>query len=138
MSAKRGNWFRSRLAGSVWQDAAHEILLDLDAEGMSHLLSDSHAAECGLRRFISPMAAMRSGDGPFGPGLRQCDKDENRRRYFRSTNALWNLNSVAGLMSAPSFGIRRELTNNVVRPSTTRSRVVRFVARRRERLLMSS
>ena len=63
MSAKRGNWFRSRLAGSVWQDAAHEILLDLDAEGMSHLLSDSHAAETRIALLHSTMIATSSGEG---------------------------------------------------------------------------
>ncbi len=53
----------------------------------------------GLRRFISTMAAMSSAEGPFGPGLRRCDEEEKSRRYFRSTNALWNLgpNDVFGL-----------------------------------------
>ena len=58
----------------------------------------------GLRRFISTMAAMSSAEGPFGPGLRRCDEEEKSRRYFRSTKALWNLNNVAGLRIAPSFG----------------------------------
>ena len=51
------------------------------------------------------MAAMRSADGPFGPGLRRRQREEKSRRYLRSTSALWNLNSVAGLMSVPTFGI---------------------------------
>ena len=58
----------------------------------------------GLRRFISTIAAMSSAEGPLGPGLRRRDEEEKSRRYFRSTKALWNLNSVAGLTSAPSFG----------------------------------
>ena len=41
-------------------------------------------------------------------------------------------------MTAPSFAMRLGLTNSVASPSTTRSIVVRFGARRRERLLMSS
>ena len=40
---------------------------------------------------------MRAGAGPFVPGLRRGDEAENKRRYFRSTNSLWNLNSVARL-----------------------------------------
>ncbi len=31
-----------------------------------------------------------SSVGPFGPGLRRVPTDENRRRYFLSTSALWN------------------------------------------------
>src|SRR6266581_5037868 len=92
----------------------------------------------GLRRFISMMAAMSSAEGPLGPGLRRCDEEEKSRRYLRSTKALWNLNRVAGLTSAPSFGIRRGLMNSVVSPSTNRSIEVRFGARGRERLLMSN
>ena len=30
-------------------------------------------------------------------------EEEKSRQYFRSTKALWNLSSVAGLTSAPSF-----------------------------------
>jgi hypothetical protein len=84
------------------------------------------------------MAAMSSAEGPLGPGLRRCDEEEKSRRYLRSTKAWWNLNSVAGLMSAPSFAIRRGLTNSVVRPSKKRSIDFRFGARCRERLLMSN
>src|SRR2546430_11514974 len=83
----------------------------------------------GLRRFISTMAAISSLEGPLGPGLRRCGEGEKSNRYFRSTNALWNLNSVAGLTSAPSFGIRRGLMNSVGSPSTKRSIEVRFGAR---------
>ena len=85
--------------------------------------------KCGLRRFISTMAAMSSAEGPFGPGLRRRDEEEKSSRYFRSTNALWNFSSVAGLTSAPSFAMRRGLTNSVVSPGTKRSSVVRFGAR---------
>ena len=63
---------------------------------------------------------------------------ENSRRYFRWTSALWNSNSVAGLIIADSFGMRCGLTKRVVSPSTRRSSMVRFGARCRERLLIRS
>src|ERR1022692_2570121 len=81
---------------------------------------------------------MISCVGPFGPGLRRIPADENRQRYFRSTNALWNRNSVAGLRIAASLVTRRGRTNSVISPSTNRSIVVRGGARRRERRLMRS
>jgi hypothetical protein len=39
---------------------------------------------------------MSSVDGPFGPGFRRRAEKEKNRRYFRSTNAWWNLSRVAG------------------------------------------
>src|ERR1700691_3299024 len=84
------------------------------------------------------MAETSSFVGPFGPGLRRAPVDENRRRYFRSTNALWNRNNVAGLRTAASFATRGGRTNSTINPSTNRSIVVRGGARRRERLLMIS
>jgi hypothetical protein len=87
---------------------------------------------------MSMIAAMISKDGPFGPGLRRRGEEENNRRYFRSTKALWNLNNVAGLRIAASLAIRRGFTNSDVSPSTKRSSEVRFGARRRERLLICS
>src|ERR1700741_501758 len=71
----------------------------------------------GLRRFISTMAAMSCVEGPFGSGFRFRWEEENSRRYFRWTSALWNLNSVAGLIIADSFGMRCGLTKRVVIPS---------------------
>src|SRR5271168_2706692 len=79
------------------------------------------------------IAAMISGVGPFGPGLRRDPADENRRRYFLSISALWNRNKVVGLRIAASFATRRGRTNRVINPSTNRSIVVRGGARRRER-----
>jgi hypothetical protein len=32
--------------------------------------------KCALRRFSAMMAAMSSGDGPFGPGLRRGEAEE--------------------------------------------------------------
>src|SRR5215470_11661676 len=83
----------------------------------------------GFRRFISTIAAMSSGEGPLGPGLRRRPREEKSRWYFRSTKALWNLDSVAGLISAPSFDIRCGCTNCMVRPSTKRSKAERLGAR---------
>src|SRR6202453_5533860 len=84
------------------------------------------------------MAEPSSFVGPFGPGLRRAPVDENRRRYFRSTNALWNRNNVAGLRTAASFATRGGRTNSTINPSTNRSIVVRGGARRRERPLIIS
>src|SRR6516225_1016746 len=60
----------------------------------------------GLRCFISTMAAMSCSDGPFGPGFRVWHGEENSRRYFRWTMALWNLNRVAGLILTDNLGMR--------------------------------
>ena len=49
------------------------------------------------------MAAMSCVEGPFGPGFRFRREEENSRRYFRWTSALWNLNSVAGLRLGDAF-----------------------------------
>src|ERR1035437_423052 len=92
----------------------------------------------GLRRFSSTIAVMSCADGPLGPGLQRWGDEEKSRRYFRSTKAWWNLNNVVGLRSAESFGMRRGLMKRVVNPSTKRSREVRFGARCRERLLITS
>ena len=62
------------------------------------------------------MAAMSCVEGPFGPGFRLRREGENSKRYFRWTSALWNLNSVAGLRIADSFGMRCGLTKRVVQP----------------------
>ena len=95
--------------------------------------------KCGLRSFSAMMAAMSSGDGPFGPGLQRGEGEEEKsRRYLASTSAAWNLSSVAGLTSAPSFGSRCGRTNNVAKPRRMRSAEVRLGARCRERLLMSN
>jgi len=85
------------------------------------------------------MAAMSSADGPFGPGLRRGEAEEEKsRRYLRCTRAPWNLSRVAGLTSAPSIGSRCGRTNNVATPRTQRSTEVRLGARCRKRLLMSN
>ncbi len=50
------------------------------------------------------IAAMSSSEGPFGPGLPRVPTEENRRRYFLSTSALWNRNNVAGLRRGGELG----------------------------------
>ena len=88
------------------EHASHDIFVDLDTKGMSDLLGDADTTELGIAGFISTMAAMSCSDGPFGPGFRlRCD-EENSRRYFRWTNALWNLSRVAGLILTDSFEMR--------------------------------
>ena len=123
------------------EDATYDIFVELDAKGVRDLLGDAQVAEfgvAGLRGFIFTIAAISSRDGPLGPGLRRRAEEEKSDRYFRSINALWNLSSVAGLMSAPSCGMRWGLTNSVVSPSTNRSSAVRLGARCLDRLLISS
>ena len=134
----------NRGSGVAWpvvlrEHAANDIFVDLDAEGMRDLLGDAHTAEPGIAALQLDDRRDEFRGRTFGTGFAAtATREEKSRRYFRSTKALWNLNSVAGLMSAPSFGIRRGLTNSVVSPSTKRSSVVRFGARCRERLLIRS
>ena len=120
------------------EHATNDIFVDLDANGVRDLLGDAQAAEAWIVPLRATMAAMSSGEGPLGPGLRCRAEEEKSDRYFRSINALWNLSSVAGLISAPSCGMRLGLTNSVVSPITNRSRALRLGARCLERLLMSS
>src|SRR5437773_6766775 len=54
------------------------------------------------------MAAISSVDGSLGPRLQRCGEEEKSRRYVRVTKAWWNLSSVAGLTTVPSFLIRHE------------------------------
>ncbi|MCK7499520.1 MAG: hypothetical protein MZW92_60830 [Comamonadaceae bacterium] len=104
------------------EHAANDILVDRDAEDMRDLLGDAHAAETRIAPLHLDDGCDEFRGRTFGTGLcGDADEEEKSRRYLRSTRAWWNLNSVAGLMSAPSFAIRRGLTNSVVRPSTTRS-----------------
>src|SRR5437667_363221 len=50
----------------------------------------------GSRRFISTMAAMSSGDGPFRPGLRRCDEDEKSRGYFAGRAKQFDADQIRG------------------------------------------
>ena len=135
-----GGAIRPRMAGTIMdrEHTAHRILVDLDAEGMRNLLGDAQIAEVRIARFHLDDRRDEFCGRTFGPGRRRCGDEEKSRRYFRSTNALWNFSSVTGLISAPSFTSRRGVTNSVVNPSRKRSIDVRFGARCRERLLISS
>jgi hypothetical protein len=48
------------------------------------------------------MSVIRCREGAFEPGFR---RRQERGRHFRSANAVWNLNSLAGAMLAESFGM---------------------------------
>ena len=122
-------------SGVAWpiafrEHATHDILVDVDAESTNDLLGDADTAGTGLRRFISTIAAMSLRKDLWGQVCGDAGRgvQEEQVIYFRSTKTWWNLSSVAGLTSAPSFAIRRGLTNGVHTPGTTRSRVVRFGA----------
>jgi len=84
------------------------------------------------------MAVMRSTDGPLGPGLPRRRRDVKSRRYLPSTRARCSQKSVAGLITAASFGSRGALMKRVVNPRTKRSNVVKFGARFLDRPAMMS
>jgi len=120
------------------EHATHDIFIDVDAEGMGDLLGDAYTAEPGVSALQLNNRRDEFCRGTFGATFVATVAEGKSRRYFRSTNTLWNLNSVAGLTSARSFGSRCGLTNNMAKPRTTRSTEVRLGARCRERLLMSN
>ena len=64
----------------------HHILVDLDTEYEGDLLAMRRQPKRGFRRFISIIAAISSGVGPFGPCFRRLGAKSNR--YLRFTNAL--------------------------------------------------
>jgi hypothetical protein len=89
------------------QYAAHDILVDLDAERVRNLMGDAQIPEGGVARLERNNGSdevlsrtLRAG------GLRGAPAAENRRRYFLSTNALWNRNKVLGLRIVASFATR--------------------------------
>jgi len=88
------------------EHAAHDIFVDLYAKGVSDLLGDAQAAEHGIAPFHLHDCRDEFRGRPLGPGLPRGAQEENRSRYFRYTNALWNLSSVVALRIADSFGIR--------------------------------
>src|ERR1700752_1877649 len=128
-----------RLGSKVYgKHATHDIFVDFDAKSVIDLLGNADTNELWIAALHLDEAAMGWVEGPLGPGFRFRWEEENSRRYFRWTSALWNLTSVAGLIIADSFGMRCGLTKRVVSPSTRRSSMVRFGARCRERLLIRS
>jgi hypothetical protein len=63
------------------ENSADHVLVDVDPEGQSDLLSNALAAPGAIAPFISTTAAISSFVGPFGPG-RRTRLDENSSRYF--------------------------------------------------------
>ena len=120
------------------EHAGNDIFVNLDPEGMSDLLGNADIAELGITALHLDDRRNEFGGWAFGPGLRRMDEEEKSRRYLQSTSALWNWNNVAGLRIAESFAIRCGLTKRVGSPNRKRSRVLRFGARCRERLLIRS
>src|ERR1700730_200159 len=134
-----GRTIGTRLGSKMFgKHAPHDIFVDLGAKGVSDLLGDADTTELRIAVLHLDEGRESCPEGPFGPGFRLRHEEENSRRYFRWTSALWNLNSVAGLRLADSLGMRCGLTKRVVSPSTRRSSIVRFGARCRERLLIRS
>ena len=119
------------------EHTAHDILVDLDAEYKSELLGDPPAAESGFRRFISMMAAVSSGAGPFGPGLPR-HFGENSSRYLRCTSVRWKPVIVEGLSTMAERSRRAGRIKPVQRPAMTRSIGRRFGALVRDRLRINS
>ena len=78
------------------QDAANNILVDLDAESQRDLFEQCGGSPSGkLQRFIATTASMRSFFGPFGPG-RCLRSGENNKLYFRFLSTLWRWSRVEG------------------------------------------
>jgi hypothetical protein len=133
-----GRTIGTRLGSKVfWQARAARHLCRSRCQRRERLRGDADTTELRI-------AALHLDDGrdelrarAFRAKLSLRHEEENSRRYFRWTNALCNLNNVAGSRLADSFGMRCGLTKRVVSPSTRRSSVVRFGARCRERLLIS-
>ncbi len=74
----------------------------------------------GLRRLVSTMAAMSSGEGPFGPGLPRLF-GENNCRYLRFTNDAWKPRRVEGFSTTAMRSNRPGRMKSVHRPAMTRS-----------------
>jgi hypothetical protein len=51
------------------QDATHNILVHLNAEGIRDLLGDSQTPELRIPQFHFHHGGNELGRGPFGPGL---------------------------------------------------------------------
>ena len=51
------------------ENPPHDVFVDIDEKGPGDLLRIRGHPNRGLRRFISKMSWMSSGDGPLGPGL---------------------------------------------------------------------
>ena len=125
---------RSTVSGEY---TSHNILVDLDTEYEGDLLSDAPAAKHGFRRFISTIAAISSGLGPFGPGFRRC-LGAKSKRYLRFTKARWNTMSVDGFSTLAERSSRPGRIRLAQRLAMMRSIGRRFGALARDRFIISS
>jgi len=91
----------------------------------------------GLRRFISTMALISSGAGPFGRGLPRRLR-VNSSRYLRLTRARWNLKIVEGLSTLAERASRTGRINTAHNPAMTLSIGRRLGARPRRRLRINN
>src|SRR6266705_2066963 len=94
--------------------SAHNVFVDFHPEGIGDLLGDTQVAELGIAALHLNNGCDELRGGAFRPGFASLSQEEKSRRYLRSTNALWNLNSVEDLSIADSFEMRRRLTNCAV------------------------
>ncbi|HTF61186.1 MAG TPA: hypothetical protein VK638_00595 [Edaphobacter sp.] len=101
------------------QDAANNILVDLDAESQRDLLSNAGQPQRGLRRFIATTASMRSFFAPFGPG-RCLRSGENNQRYFRFLSTLWRWSRVEGFRTMAERRTRAGRMKRVHKPTMIR------------------
>jgi hypothetical protein len=131
--ARHSDNSRRRRMVMLGEHAAYAVLVNLNAEGAWPVCWASRTQpNVGLRCAPSTIAAVGSVDRPFGPGLRRLAEEEMIRRYFRSTNALWNFCGVVGLRITDRLGMRCGLMNRVVSSSANESSELRFGARRQE------
>src|SRR5580765_8406343 len=119
------------------QDAANNILIDLDGESQRDLLGIRGQPQLGLRRFISTTASMSSFFGPFGPG-RRPRLGENNMRYFRLLSTLWRCSRVEGFRTTAERRTRAGRMKGVHKAAMIRSAARRFGARLRPRLRIRS
>ena len=106
------------------EHTTNDVLVNLDAEGVRDLLGNPYTAESGISALHLDDRRDECCRRTFGAGFAATVAGGKESSIFPVHQG------VAGLTTAPSFGIRRGLTNSAhtLRPSTRRSRVVRFGA----------
>jgi hypothetical protein len=90
-----------------------------------------------LRHLSSTMARMSSSEGPLGPGF-VLFYAEYSRRYLRRIRHSLKFSKVDGRTCNAFLALRRGRRKSEHKPKMNRSAVVRFGARRRERVTTSS
>jgi hypothetical protein len=91
----------------------------------------------GLRRFISTMASASSLDGPLGPARRRRF-GENSNRYLHLRKVRWQSRIVEGFNAIAERITRDGRMRRAKIPTRIRFEALRFGARCRERLRISS